>query len=235
MPHLPTGFEYYSGQKLWVDYVKPFVDEWHLDNYGTAYGIINPGKDFKVVIEGHADEISWFVNYIDDDGFINVIRNGGSDHTIAPSKTGKYPYEKWHCKRCFLAGRPFIQERVKIWICPLHWTKSSSMWELKTKMKFSLWVFTWGGVITYPDELEVLNEKYYVGRALDNRMGGFCIAQVARLLKENKQALPFSLYVVNAVQEEIGLRGAQMIADNIKTKCGYSHRCLPRHRYTFSR
>jgi putative aminopeptidase FrvX len=42
------------------------------------------------------------------------------------------------------------------------------------------------------------------------------IAQVARLLKENKKTIPYSLYVVNAVQEEIGLRGAEMIARRIK-------------------
>jgi putative aminopeptidase FrvX len=44
----------------------------------------------------------------------------------------------------------------------------------------------------------------------------FMIAEVARLLKENKVKLPFGLYIVNAVQEEIGLRGAEMIAHKIK-------------------
>lgn len=73
-----------------------------------------------------------------------------------------------------------------------------------------------GCVITYEDELIKLNNKYYVGRALDNRMGGFCIAEVARLIKQNKKKLPFSLYVVNSVQEEIGLRGAEMITQTIK-------------------
>jgi putative aminopeptidase FrvX len=47
-------------------------------------------------------------------------------------------------------------------------------------------------------------------------MGGFMIAEVARLLKENNVTLPFTLYVVNAVQEEIGLRGAEMIARRLK-------------------
>jgi len=73
-----------------------------------------------------------------------------------------------------------------------------------------------GCVITYPDTLHKLNNRYYVGRALDNRMGGFCIAEVARLLKKNRKKLPYSLYIVNAVQEEIGLRGAEMIANTIK-------------------
>src|SRR5690606_19890676 len=73
-----------------------------------------------------------------------------------------------------------------------------------------------GCVVTYEDEFTVLNDRYYVGRALDNRAGGFMIAEVARLLKQNKKKLPFGLYIVNAVQEEIGLRGAEMITHYIK-------------------
>jgi putative aminopeptidase FrvX len=73
-----------------------------------------------------------------------------------------------------------------------------------------------GCVITYEDEFMLLNDRYFVGRALDNRMGGFMIAQVARLIHENKTRLPFGLYIVNSVQEEVGLRGAEMIADRIK-------------------
>ena len=61
-----------------------------------------------------------------------------------------------------------------------------------------------------------LIREFYVGRALDNRIGGFMIAEVARLLKENKINLPFGLYITNSVQEEVGLRGAQMIVESIK-------------------
>ena len=63
----PTGYES-EGQKIWMDYLKPYVDEFITDNYGTAVGVINPDAEFRVVIEGHADEISWYVNYITDDG-----------------------------------------------------------------------------------------------------------------------------------------------------------------------
>ncbi|MFB0907024.1 MAG: M42 family peptidase, partial [Spirosomataceae bacterium] len=80
----PTGFES-SGQQIWLDYLKPYIDEKITDVYGSAVGVINPGKEYKVVIEAHSDEISWFVNYIDDNGYIYVCRNGGSDHQIAPS------------------------------------------------------------------------------------------------------------------------------------------------------
>ena len=73
-----------------------------------------------------------------------------------------------------------------------------------------------GCVITFEDELIEMNKKWLVGRALDNRMGGYMIAEVARRLSENKKKLPFGLYIVNAVQEEIGLRGAEMISRRIK-------------------
>jgi len=73
-----------------------------------------------------------------------------------------------------------------------------------------------GCVVTYEDEFMILNDKFYVGRALDNRVGGFMIAQVARMLKKQKVKLPFALYIVNAVQEEVGLRGAEMISARIK-------------------
>jgi putative aminopeptidase FrvX len=73
-----------------------------------------------------------------------------------------------------------------------------------------------GCVATFDDEFMVLNDRYYMGRALDNRVGGFMIAEVARILKENKVKLPFGVYFTNSVQEEIGLRGAEMIAHRIQ-------------------
>ena len=73
-----------------------------------------------------------------------------------------------------------------------------------------------GCMITYPDEFFELNDRYFVCRALDNRIGGFMIAEVAKMLKDNKKKLPFGLYIVNSVQEEVGLYGADMIADTIK-------------------
>jgi putative aminopeptidase FrvX len=210
----PTGFEA-EGQKLWLEYLRPYIDEWHLDNYGTAYAVINPGQPYRVVIEGHADEISWFVNHIDDNGFINVVRNGGSDQMIAPSKRVNIHTKKGYVKGVF--GWPAIHVRhgkdadLKPEIANIFIDIGAKNREEALEMGVHV-----GCVMTYEDELTMLNNRFYCGRALDNRMGGFCIAEVARLLKENNITLPYSLYIVNAVQEEIGLRGAQMIADTIK-------------------
>ena len=209
----PTGFEW-EGQRLWLDYIKPYIDEHMVDNYGTAVAVINPKAKFKVVIEAHADEISWFVNYITKDGLIYVIRNGGSDHQIAPSKRVNIHTDKGIVKAVF--GWPAIHTRsgekeeaptLKNIFLDCGCTSSDEVEKLGIHV---------GCVITYEDEFMFLNNRYYVGRALDNRAGGFMIAEVARLLTENKKKLPFGLYIVNSVQEEIGLRGAEMIAHRIK-------------------
>src|SRR5476649_434549 len=104
----PTGFEW-KGQELWLEYIKPYIDEHYVDNYGTAVAIINPKAEYRVVIEAHADEISWFVNYINSDGLIYVIRNGGSDHQIAPSKRVNIHTDKGMVKAIF--GWPAIHTR----------------------------------------------------------------------------------------------------------------------------
>lgn len=209
----PTGYEW-TGQKLWMDYLKPYVDEFITDTYGTAVGVINPKASYKVVIEGHADEISWYVNYISDNGLIYVIRNGGSDHQIAPSKVVNIHTKNGIVKGVF--GWPAIHTRDK---SKEETPKLENIFidcGCKNKDEVEKLGVHVGCVITYPDEFHILNGDKFVCRALDNRMGGFMIAEVARLLKENKKTLPFGLYVVNAVQEEIGLRGAEMITQRIK-------------------
>ena len=80
----PTGFEA-QGQRLWLEYLQPYMDTHFSDTYGTAVAVHNPEAKYKVVIEAHADEIGWMVNYISEEGYLYVIRNGGSDHQIAPS------------------------------------------------------------------------------------------------------------------------------------------------------
>jgi putative aminopeptidase FrvX len=209
----PTGFES-SGQQIWLDYIKPFTDGHFTDKYGTAVGVINPDAPYKVVIEAHADEISWFVNYISDTGYIYVVRNGGSDHQIAPSKRVNIHTENGVVKGVF--GWPAIHVRDKAreekpTLKNIHIDVGAETKDEVLEMGIHV-----GSVITFEDEVIQLNNKFWCGRALDNRIGGFMIAEVARRLHENKVKLPFGLYVVNSVQEEIGLRGAEMIAARIK-------------------
>jgi len=209
----PTGYEA-EGQKLWMEFLKPYVDSFITDTYGTAVGVINPDAEYKVVLEGHADEISWYVNYITDEGLIYVIRNGGSDHQIATSKRVNIHTKDGIVEGVF--GWPAIHTRDRVnEKSPKPDTifvdiGCSSKEEVEKKGVHV------GCVITYPDEFFKLNNDKFVCRAIDNRAGGFMIAQVAKMLKENNDNLDFGLYITNSVQEEVGLRGAEMITQRIQ-------------------
>ncbi|RJS91052.1 M42 family metallopeptidase [Salinisphaera sp. Q1T1-3] len=209
----PTGYES-AGQKLWMAYLKPYVDEFITDAYGNAVGVINPEAEYKVVIEGHADEIGWYVRHITDDGFISVARNGGSDHQIATSKRVHVHTKNGPVDGVF--GWPAIH------------TRNPS--KEKAPSKDNIFVDVGaddkagvealgihvGCVITYPDQFFTLGADRFVCRAIDNRMGGFMIAEVARLIHESGKRPDFGLYIVNSVQEEVGLKGAGMIAERIQ-------------------
>jgi putative aminopeptidase FrvX len=170
-----------------------------------------------VVIEAHADEISWFVNYISPEGLIYLKRNGGVDHQIAPSMRVLIHGSKGPVKAVF--GWPAIHTRMNGGDSKETQPKVDNLFldcGARNKKEVEALGIHIGAVATYEDGYEEMAYDYLIGRAFDNRVGGFMIAEVARLLKENKKKLPFGLYVVNAVQEEIGLRGAEMIARRIK-------------------
>ena len=212
----PVGFET-SGQKIWLNYLTQYVDTTFTDPYGTAVGVINPDAPFKVVIEAHADEISWFVNYINDQGLIHLKRNGGVDHQIAPSMRVWIHGKKGPVKAVF--GWPAIHTRMSN---PEQKEPQPKVENLtldcgaRSKKEVEALGIHIGAVVTYEEGFDELAHDFIIGRAFDNRIGGFMIAEVARMLSENKKKLPFALYIVNAVQEEIGLRGAEMIARRIK-------------------
>jgi putative aminopeptidase FrvX len=160
--------------------------------------------------------LEYIRNYISPEGLIYLRRNGGVDHQIAPSQRVLIHGKKGQVLAVF--GWPAIHTRLN---------GSDKETQPKVENLFldcgarnkkeveDLGIHV-GAVVTYEDGFAEVAYNNFIGRAFDNRVGGFMIAEVARLLAENKNKLPFGLYIVNAVQEEIGLRGAEMIARRIK-------------------
>ncbi|HZZ74516.1 MAG TPA: M42 family metallopeptidase [Puia sp.] len=211
----PVGFES-GGQKIWLEYLKPYIDSYFTDAYGSAVGVVNPDAKFRIVIEAHADEISWFVNYINPEGLMYLKRNGGVDHQVAPGQRVIIHGTKGPVKAVF--GWPAIHTRMGADAKEIHPKVENLFLDCGARNRKDIEALGIhpGSVVTYQDGFDELAYDTFIARAFDNRIGGFMIAEVARLLKENKKKLPYGLYIVNAVQEEVGLRGAEMIARKIK-------------------
>jgi putative aminopeptidase FrvX len=211
----PVGNEI-NGQKIWIDYIKKYIDDYEIDNYGNTIGIINKNSTKKVVIEAHADEISWRVNYINENGFIYCKANGDIDHQIAPSMRVNIYGSKGPVKAIF--GWPAIHTRYNdnnlknpdIIIENLFLDCGA-----RSKKEVENLGIKIGSLVTYNVGYDKLSNSTIIGRGLDNKIGGFIIAEVAKLLCLNNIKLNFGLYIVNSVQEEIGHKGAEIAARNI--------------------
>jgi len=215
----PSGYEMIlGGQRKWIEYVTPFVSKLDVDEYGNAYAYYeSPSNRFKpglktILLDAHADEIGFFVFDITSEGFIKVGRLGGSDINITPSAR----VDIWVDKDTVIKGvfgHPAIHIQDKDYKPDVHnifidigVSSKEEVLELGIEV---------GTPITMTDGFMDLG-KYYCGRSLDDKVGGFITAEVLRYLHENKIELPFTLVVVNAVQEEVGLFGAKMAANEIK-------------------
>lgn len=219
-----------EGQQIWTDYIKPYVDFLKQDAYGTSYGVLRHKsksgdaikiKTHKVVIEAHCDEIAWIITHIESDGMIRVKRHGGSDNMIAPSKTVMIHTHAGKKVRG-LFGWPAIHTRDKytsmgydqheLWV-------DTGLKDKKAVTKAGIEV---GNLITFDTQLEEIGD-YYVGRSLDNKIGGYIIAEALRTIVDEGINLPYDLYVVNSVQEEVGLYGAKKIAKELQADLALVH------------
>lgn len=213
----PSTYEV-EAQKVWLDELKDLVDEVITDNYGNVVlRIKGTNSDYKVVIDAHSDEIGWIVKEITDDGFIKVQRNGGTDNDITPSTRVKILTDSLIVNKIkgFFASTPIHHkdstDTSKIKVENLLVDVGASNKEEVEKLGIQI-----GNFIVVDRDAEFMNENIVVGKSLDDKIGGFIHSEVIKRLKEFNIKLPYDLYVVNSVQEEVGLRGAKMIAESIK-------------------
>ena len=219
-----------EGQQIWTDYIKPYVDFLKQDAYGTSYGVLKSKLNkyetlnvntHKVVIEAHCDEIAWIITNIEKTGMIRVKRHGGSDNMIAPSKTvmihthdgkkvrGVFGWPAIHTRKEYTS---MGYDQHELWVdCGLK--NKASVLEAGVEV---------GNLITFDTQLEEIGD-YYVGRSLDNKIGGYIIAEALRTIVKKGIKLPYDLYVVNSVQEEVGLHGAKKIAKELKADLALVH------------
>lgn len=212
----PSGHEV-RGQRVWLNYVSDFADETFTDAYGNAVAVLNKGGSPRVMLAGHADEIGMTVNYINKDGYIYVRRLGGVDPAIVRAQRVTI-----HTKQGPVRG-------VVGNVAP-HLTKQEGERKVPkiedlfidigvgSRRDAEKWVQI-GDPITLVDEFEFLRGDLAIGRAFDNKIGTFAVAEALRLLHDNKSGLKAEVSAVSNIMEEVGLLGARQIAYSLKPDC----------------
>ncbi|MBV6500045.1 MAG: putative aminopeptidase YsdC [Prosthecobacter sp.] len=211
----PTGFEF-RGQRKWAAYARRFADRVESDAYGTAWATLEGSgkKPRRVMLEAHADEIGYMVKYISKDGFISVDRVGGSDVATARGRRVDILGDKGTVRGVIGNIAIHIRENRDDEKAP----KVHELWidigagSAEEVARAGIRV---GHPAVYSDTVEELGDHRLFGRAIDNRIGGFIIAEVLARLSRAKKRPSSTVIAVNAVQEEIGGNGAKMAAHRL--------------------
>jgi putative aminopeptidase FrvX len=229
----PSGHEA-GGQRVWLDYVRPFATRTWNDAYGNCFASLEPEawsapageRAITVAICGHADEIGLMVNHIDEKGFVYCRAIGGIDTTSIVGKRLRFASSVTTPE-----GTPVGEVIGVIGATAIHLQDRSG--EPKVRKLHELFIdigasdaesakkrLRIGDPAVFCDSFQQITEDIVISRALDNRIGTFAAAEALRLCRErltqDPEAIKVRVVAVSTVQEEIGLHGAAMIADSLR-------------------
>ena len=204
----PSGFET-AGQRVWVDYVEEFADEVRTDAYGNAVAVYD-GGDTEVAFTGHADELGFVVTAVTDDGFLRVRPLGGVDRSVTEGTQITVHTDDGPVNG--VVGQTAVHlrgagEHEPADVTEQHVDVGAEDGEHARDL------VEVGDPATLAAGVHDLAGTRIAGRGLDNRTGSWVAAEALRRAAE--QDADCTVYAVNTVQEELGTRGASMVAFDI--------------------
>ncbi len=206
----PSGFES-AGQRRWLEYIEPYADETRVDAYGNAVAV-SEGREGapSVAVTGHGDEIGLMVRAITDEGFLKLARIGGSDRTVTRGQhvtvhtgDGSVPG---------VIGQAAIHLR----------DPSKEEYDDITEQHVDIGVgdgetaeelVDVGDPVTLRTRVSDLEDGRLAARGMDNRVGIWTAAEAFRRAVETDPET--TIYAVSTVQEEVGLKGAEMVGSDL--------------------
>lgn len=205
-----SGFEQ-NIQKVVRDFVGAFADDVSTDVHGNVIAVVNPSGKRRILLDAHCDQIGMIVRHIDDKGFIRVSAVGGWDmqillgqkvmvHTDSGSIPGVIARKPIHLLSD--GERKSVPRIHELWVD----IGSGSSAETQEVVRI-------GDSVTPTPSLTELRNGLLSGVAMDDRTGIWVIMNALKQVAAGDPDL--AVYAVSAVQEEIGLRGAQTSAYNV--------------------
>lgn len=199
-------------RELVIREVAPFVDELSVDNMGNVTAVKRGKKNKKVMIGAHMDEIGFIVTHIDESGFLRFHTLGGFDPKTLTAQ------------RVIIHGKKDVvgvigSKPIHV-MTPEERTKPPKITEFfvdtgmpKTEIEKYIEV---GSPITRERKLVEMGNCVNC-KSIDNRVSVFILIET--LKKINK--VPYDVYGVFTVQEEVGIRGANVATQQVQPDFGF--------------
>ncbi len=204
----PSGFENRIREAI-IQEIKSDVDSISTDNMGNLIAFRKGTSDKKLMIAAHMDEIGFIVTHIDENGFLKFTTLGGFDPKTLTAQRVIVHGEKDIIG--VMGAKPIHvmtpEEREK------KVTVKDFFIDLGMEKKDVEKIVEIGTPISRERECITMGDCVN-GKSLDNRIAVYILIDTIKQLKDKK--LPFDTYFTFTVQEEVGLRGAQVAALNIQ-------------------
>lgn len=201
-----------------LEEVRPLVDELYTDVMGNVYAVkkgTHQGDAAKrVMIGAHMDEIGFIVTHIEEGGFLRFHTLGGFDPKTLTSQR-VIIHGKEDVLGC-MGSKPIhlmtqTERGKKLSIKDYYIDTGMTQEEVKA-------VISVGDPITRERELVEMGHCIN-SKSLDNRLAVYMLIETLRGLKD--QAVPYDVYGVFTVQEEVGIRGASVAAQQVNPDFGF--------------
>ncbi len=195
--HTLVGLTGVSGNETAVaDYIKgqilPYVDKVYEDTLGNLVAV-RKGEGPKVMLMAHLDEIGLVASFVDEKGFVRVSPVGGVDAKMVLGRPVRFENGEMGV---FMTGD---EKKEKLTVADCFVDLGSENRE-ETLRRIQI-----GMTASFVGETFETGNKI-VSKALDDRVGCYCLMETLRRLK----APTCEVYAVFTVQEEVGLRGAKV-------------------------
>ena len=199
---------------LIIGIINPYVDEYHIDNLGNLVAFkkgLGKNTEKKVMVAAHMDEIGFVVTHIEDGGFVRFHTLGGFDpKTLTAQRVNIHGKETIHG---VMGTKPIHvmaeEEKTKMPKTTDYFIDTGMKKEALEKL------IKVGDPITWERELVEMGDCVNC-KSIDNRVSVFILIEALKRVK----SLPYDFYAVFTVQEEVGLRGANVSAHSINPTFG---------------
>jgi tetrahedral aminopeptidase len=211
----PSGFEERI-QQVVREWAKPFADEVRTDLHGNVIAAKNPEGSPRILLDGHCDQIGLIIVHVDDNGFLYAQAIGGWDPQILLGQR----VSVW-AKSGPITG--VIARKPKHLLTTEEMKKVPEIHELwidigaKDKAE-ALSVVSAGDPVTVALGAHEMKNGLVCGPNMDDSTGLFVVFEALKRVAGRK--LNAAVFVVSAVQEEIGLRGAHTAAHGVDPQVG---------------
>ena len=205
-----SGFEERVIEFMVAEFKRSLSDV-SVDPLGNVIGKIGKGKK-SVMVCVHSDEVGMLIKYIDPKGYIYFDLNGMIDERVLLSTkvdicsdkgiyTGVVGVKSRHLMRAEDLKRPITISEL--------WIDVGAGSEEEARR----WGIEIGDPVVFHPNFQKIGKESVISKAIDNRAGCAILINLAQRMKLKK--LDYQLFLVAAVQEEVGSRGAKVAAQTI--------------------